>query len=185
MNTCKYQLQQILTNALGNYNNPFVRTCKLPQWVCKCSWCRSMSFYGPLCREEKERICFAWHMSVLTSAWEVQVDVSFSYRDLRLRVCALVPFRVEETLDMTQESCARKSIRHNFCPRDVGQQSPEEATLWCEWQACRVARVGAGSVHTPADVRECTSGNSMPQQPRSSYLKTALQFLLHNFVEGL
>lgn len=73
-----------------------------------------------------------------------------SYRDLWVHMGALLPFRVEEALETDAGELCKKEHQASFCPRDVGQQSPEERTLRCEWQACRAARVGAGLVHTSA-----------------------------------
>ncbi len=91
-----------------------------------------MSFYGPLCREEKERICFARHMSALTSAWEVQVCVSLSYRDLRVRMCALVPFCVEEALDIDTGELCKKKHQESSLPSGRGAAQPRggNAVVW-------------------------------------------------------
>ncbi len=80
------------------------------------------------------------------------------------------------------EFCKKKH-QASFLPPGRGAAEPwgGDAVVWVTGvQGCSG---WAGSVHTPADVRECTSGNSMPHQ--SPYLKTVLQFLLQNFIEGL
>lgn len=172
----------------GNCNNPFAKTYKLPRWVCKCLWSRSMSFYGCFAGKQKNGSAFhdTWVRSPLPERCKSAcLQHVLSYRDLWVHMCALLPFRVEEALETDAGELCKKEHQASFCPRDVGQQSPEVRTLRCEWQACRAARVGAGLVHTSAGVRECTSGNSMPHQPRSPYLKTVSQFLLQSFVEGL
>lgn len=163
----------------GNCNNSFAKTCKFVIPVFVVLW--------PLCREAKKRICFSWHMSSFTTAWEVQVCMSSPCFVLAWFMSAYVCVVALPCGGGTWERRRGVAQEHqaSFCPWDEGQQSPEERTLGCEWQACRAARVGAGLVHTSADVKECTSGNSMPHQPRSPYLKTVSQFLLQSFIEGL